>query len=71
MKHKLETLREKAEEVNDHVVKAQVSLASYNFAEERDRQNEADQEIINKIRDLLAEAEWLSRQLVPSQMITG
>jgi hypothetical protein len=63
-------LRTKAIEVNDHLVKAQVALAGYNF-HEGNREGMADQKVINQIRDLLAEAEWLSRQLAPSQMITG
>ena len=63
-------LRMKAEEVNDGIVRAQVALAGYNFFE-GDRQGIADRKIILKIRDLLEEAEYLSRELAPSRMITG
>ena len=58
------------DEVNSAIVKAQVELAGYNFYN-GNREGMAKQADIDKIRDLLADAEYTSRLLSAQGMILG
>ena len=56
-------LRDMGDNVNDYICKARAQLSGYNFYT-GNKEGIADQSTIDAIRDLLRDAEMLSRQLI-------
>lgn len=64
-------LYELGDDVNNCIVKAQATLAGYNFYTAGNHEGKAEDSDINKLRDLLRDVEYLSRSLSAQGMILG